>query len=62
MTKTQDSVNINRERYQRLMEDAQAFSQIVFLVDTKATGDEFVDGTKDIIAEWRNSRYGATKE
>lgn len=58
----QDTVTIRRERYQMLMEDAQALAQIVFLADTRVNGDEFNDSAKEIIEEWRNSRYGAEKK
>lgn len=61
MANLQDSVTIGRERYQRLMEDAQALTQIIFLADTHVDGNEFNDGAKEIIDEWRNSRYGAKK-
>ena len=61
MANLQDSVTIGRERYQRLMEDAQALTQIVFLADTHVEGNDFNDAAKEIIDEWRNSRYGAKK-
>jgi len=62
MANLQDTVVIRRERYQRLMEDAQALAQIVFLADTRVSGDDFNDSAKEIIEEWRNSRYGTKKE
>ena len=62
MANLQDTVVIRRERYQRLMEDAQALAQIVFLADTRVSGEEFNDSAKEIIEEWRNSRYGTKKE
>ena len=61
MANMQDTVTIGRERYQRLMEDAQALAQIVFLADTHVDGNEFNDSSKEIIDEWRNSRYGVKK-
>lgn len=62
MANLQDTVVIRRERYQKLMEDAQALAQIVFLADTRVSGEEFNDSAKEIIEEWRNSRYGSKKE
>lgn len=62
MANLQDTVTIRRERYQKLMEDAQALAQIVFLVDTRVNGDEFNDSAKEIIEEWKGSRYGTKKE
>ncbi len=57
-TTVQDSVTIKRSRYQHLMEDAQALTQIVFLTDTHVAGNDFVDTVQEIVNEWRNSRYG----
>lgn len=61
MATVQDVVTIKRVRYQRLMEDAQALAQIVFLADTHVEGNDFNDAAKDIINEWRLSRYGTEK-
>lgn len=58
----QDTVTIRRERYQMLMEDAQALTQIIYQVDMHMTGDDFNDSVKEIIEEWRNSRYGTEKK
>lgn len=62
MSDVKEMMNINKDRYLRLLEDSAILRQIEFLLDQGVTGDAFCTETKDIIKEMDLSRYGTERK
>lgn len=61
MAEMKQVIQINKDRYLRLLEDSAILRQIEFLMDQGASTDNFLDAVKDIVNEMRLSRDGAKK-
>ena len=56
MAEMKQVIQINRDRYLKLLEDSAILRQIEFLIDQGASTDNFLDTVKDILNEMRLSR------